>query len=290
MSQDVTDRIQANLQDQLDKVQEENQRLIRELEEQKRLEENLRESEYQFRTLADGAPVLIWVTNTAGEIEFINRAYTEFFGVTLAQVQSISWQILVHPEDQVEYIEEYSFSHKQQRPFHAQARIYRKDSQWRWVESYGQPRFSEEGHFLGMAGSSIDITDRVDAINALSESEAKFRCVFESAAVGLAMVALDGNFVDVNEAYCRILGYSRDELLQISYFQVVHPDDAERNLRLIGQLLAQEIPLLVMKNRCIRKDGQTVWIRKSVSSVLGSNKMPKWFLMVVEKLPKHSGA
>lgn len=272
------------LEKRIQELEQEINRLSTELEERKRLEEILRESEYRFRSMADGTPVIIWVTNAAGNIEFINKAYAEFFGVTLAEVQSIGWQMLIHPDDQVGYVGEYLFCHQRHHPFHAQARIYRSDGKWRWIESYGQPRFSESGEYLGMAGSSLDITDRMEVEEALRESELKFHSAFDNAAIGFTMAAPDGRLMDMNEAYCRLTGYSRTELLGLDDFQLIHPRDAEKNIQLIGQLLANEIRSCVIEHRYVRKDGQPVWVRKSVSAVSNSNGEPRFIISLVEQL------
>lgn len=252
--------------------------------ERKRLEDALRESEYRFRTMANGTPIMIWVTDTSGELEFINQAYMDFFGITLEQIQDIGWKMLVHPDDIARYIDEFYFSFNQQRPFAAQARVYRQDGQWRWIESYGEPRFSESGDFLGMAGSSLDITERIEAEIALRESELKFHSAFENAAIGFAMTTTNGNYVDVNAAYCSLTGYSHDELLQHQYFELIHPEDVEENLRVAGQLLAGEISHYIVENRYTRKDGQAIWVRKSISAVYSPNGDPKWLLALVEDI------
>jgi PAS domain S-box-containing protein len=133
--------------------------IIRDISERKRTEEALKESEKRFRTMADGTPLIIWVTDPAGNIEFINQAYTDFFGATLEQVQNEGWQPLVHP-DTVDYIDLYLECLRDQRPFCAETRTLRKSGEWRWIISYAQPRFSESGDFLGMVGSSVDITEQ----------------------------------------------------------------------------------------------------------------------------------
>lgn len=252
--------------------------------ERKRLEEALRESEYRFRTMADGTPVMIWVTDGNGEIEFINRAYTDFFGLTGEQIQDIGWKMLIHPDDEIGYIDEYMLCLQEQRAFRAMARTYRHDGQWRWIESYGQPRFSETGTFLGMAGSSLDVTEALETEEALRESELKFQSAFQHAAIGFAMTDPSGNFLDVNPAYCSLTGYSRDELLQMGSFDLIHPDDYRKTIELAGQLIAKEIPYFVIENRYLRKDAEPVWVRESVSIVSGPDDEPKWMLILIEDI------
>jgi PAS domain S-box-containing protein len=119
----------------------------------------LRESEERFRTMADAMPVVIWLTDADGNTQFVNRAYTEFFGVTLEDVRSRGWQHVLHPDDAEAYVAEYMACLRERRFFRAEARVRRTDGEWRWVESVGQPRKSTSGTFLGIAGSSMDMTE-----------------------------------------------------------------------------------------------------------------------------------
>ena len=133
----------------------------------------LRESEERFRTMANGSPLMIWVHDADGNIEFVNQAYLDFFGVTPEMMQGRQWQPLVHPEDAPEYKKAFFGALRARRAFQIQARVKRYDGEWRWVMSYGSPRFSPSGEFLGIVGSSPDITDwkrTEDALAAVNEN------------------------------------------------------------------------------------------------------------------------
>ena len=146
--------------------------LVHDVSAAKRAEEALRESEERFRAMADGTPLIIWVTDPAGRIQFVNRAYSEFFGTTLEEVQRQGWQPLIHPEDAPTYVETFFDCLRKQKEFHAQTRVQRVDGEWRWVTSYGKPRFSPSGQFLGIAGSSPDVTERKQSEEALQKANA----------------------------------------------------------------------------------------------------------------------
>jgi PAS domain S-box-containing protein len=128
--------------------------------EREHAEKALRESEERFRAMADGTPVMIWVDGPHGEVEFINRAYRDFFGVTLEQVQEDSWWSALHPDDLETYAAAFQAALRDQAPFHATARVMNASGEWRWIESHGAPRFAPDDRFLGIVGSSLDITDR----------------------------------------------------------------------------------------------------------------------------------
>lgn len=136
--------------------------MITDITARKRAEDALRESEERFRLMADGTPVLIWVHDQAGRLQFVNLAYCDFFRITIDQVRNDGWHPLVHPEDLPGYTGAFSQCHRERKSFKAQARVLRSDGQWRWVESQAVPRWSAGGEFLGMVGSSMDITERKD--------------------------------------------------------------------------------------------------------------------------------
>ncbi len=119
----------------------------------------LRESEERFRTMADISPLMTWMTDPEGRLHFVNRAYTAFFGIGPDAVPSADWRVLVHPEDAEIYTLAFLEASRQHCAFHAQARVRRHDGVWRWIESYGAPRISPTGEFLGMVGNSPDITE-----------------------------------------------------------------------------------------------------------------------------------
>ena len=133
-------------------------------------EEKLRESEERFRTIADSSPVMIWVTDDAGRIEFVNRSYLDFFGITRDRAAQLEWSEIVHSDDR-EYLKAFSAALRERQPLHARARVKRHDDQWRWIESRGNPRLGLAGEVTGYVGSSADITELIKSQEALREAD-----------------------------------------------------------------------------------------------------------------------
>jgi PAS domain S-box-containing protein len=123
-------------------------------------QEELLESERRFEVMADSVPVIIWVTDADGRLEFVNREYERFFGMSEADVRGAGWQPLIHPEDKQAYVDSFLNALKAGQPFVSTARVQRDDGQWRWVNSFGTPRFSADGRVVGMVGASPDITEQ----------------------------------------------------------------------------------------------------------------------------------
>jgi PAS domain S-box-containing protein len=213
--------------------------LVIDITQRKQVEESLRESEKRFRTMADGTPVIIWVANAQDRIEFINRAYCEFFGVTLEQLQSQGWQPLVHPDDHAQYVEVFIDCLRERKTFHGEARVRRSDGEWRWVESVGQPRFSSSGEFIGFVGSSMDITARkqaereqMAAIARAEQNQLILDAVIQQMPAGIILTDASGSVAKNNTEMDRIWRRSMQpsENIEAHGYRAFHPDGREYKL------------------------------------------------------------
>jgi len=134
-------------------------------------EARLRDSEARFRTMADGSPVIIWAMDRYGAIEFVNKAFREFFGVTPERVRHDAWRGLLHPDDAARYMNAYQDAVEKRTQFRAQARVRSASGEWRWIDSSATPRIGPNGQFLGYVGVSPDVTALVDAQDALRQAD-----------------------------------------------------------------------------------------------------------------------
>ena len=125
---------------------------------------------------------------------------------------------------------------------------------------------------------------RLQDLEALRESEERFRATFEQAAVGIAHVAPDGRWTRVNQRLCELLGYTPDELLQRSLQDITHPDDRDADRDFERQMLAREMSHFATEKRCIRKDGSVIWTALTVSLVWDAAGTPKYFIWVIEDI------
>ena len=124
---------------------------------------------------------------------------------------------------------------------------------------------------VGGAGSDrvgllfTDVTDQKEAERSVRESEARFRGTFENAAVGIAHVGLDGQWLRVNDRLSEIVGYTRDELLGLTFQDITHPDDLGLDLEQFERLLAGEVDHYQLEKRYLHRDGHAVWINLTVA-------------------------
>ncbi|MCA8932569.1 MAG: PAS domain S-box protein, partial [Rhodospirillaceae bacterium] len=151
----------------------------------------------------------------------------------------------------------------------------------RGVLASGQPMMAEDGTKLGAVVSLTDVTERIEYRHRIEESEQRFRGAFETAPHGMALVDTDGRFLAANDALCKMLGYSTEELLRTDFQSITDPEDLQVDLGYVRRMLAGEIRSFQMEKRYIHKDGHTIWGLLSVSLVRALDGSPIHFVSQV---------
>ncbi|MEP0885461.1 PAS domain S-box protein [Trichocoleus sp. ST-U3] len=147
-----------------------------------------------------------------------------------------------------------------------------------WFEVHAYP--SREG----LSVYFRNISDRKRAEEALRESEERFHQAFENAAIGMALVSLDGHWLQVNRSLCEMLGYSEQELLALTFQAVTHPDDLHIGLNYFQQMLSGEIRSCQFEKRYLHKLGHTVWGMLSSSIIRDEQNQPLYIVTQIEDI------
>src|SRR6266566_4308889 len=172
----------------------------------KQAEDALRESEERFRTVANAAPVMIWMSGTDKACNFFNKGWLDFTGRTMEQELGNGWAEGVHADDLDRCHKVYESCFDARQPFTMEYRLRRHDGEYRWILDIGTPRFASDGAFLGYIGSCIDITER-------KRGEEKFRLVLDAAPNAMIMVDSAGVISFANARAETVFGYSLSELI-----------------------------------------------------------------------------
>jgi PAS domain S-box-containing protein len=132
----------------------------RQLESQRQIERVLRASEERFRSLADNAPVLIWMSGLRNEAVYFNKPWLDFSGRSLEEELGFGWIESIHPEDRQACVDTCDEAFARREPLTLQFRLRRHDGEYRWILDNGIPYFGTDGAFSGYVGSCVDITPR----------------------------------------------------------------------------------------------------------------------------------
>jgi len=257
---------------------------IRDVSERRQAEEALHASELRYRRLFEAAQdgILILDAKT-GQITDVNPFLLDLLGYSYDEfVEKLLWEIGLFKD-----IKEckLAFQELQEKEYirYEYLPLETKDGRSIAVE------FVSNVYGLGGGTRVIqcnirDISERKRADDALRVSEETNRVTFEQAAVGIAHLAPDGRWLEVNQKFCDIVGYTREELLKMSYQDITHPDDLAADLDLVGKALAGEIETYSLEKRYVRKDQAVIWINLTASLVRTDSGEPRYFISIVQDI------
>ncbi len=161
------------------------------------------------------------------------------------------------------------------------ARLRAKDGSIRHVEISSSVCF-RAGEFANTRCFTVDVTDKALADEALREAKERLSATYDSVLAGIAEVDEDGRFVRVNEAFCAITGYSREELLNRKIADVTHPEDVAREHAKFAAQVHGDVDSYQTEKRYVRSDGETIWVDVTSSTVRGSDGMFAYGVRMVQ--------
>ncbi len=148
----------------------------------------------------------------------------------------------------------------------------------RWLHGQGSPELHAADGSVRWDGLLLDISEKKAAELALAESERRFRSIFLDSPAGVALVALDGRYLAVNPAFSEIFGYSTQELLAATFFDLTHPDDRDLSRRNMQRVIEGEGRRVRFDKRYLHKDGRTIWAEVTSELVHGPAGEPVHFV------------
>ncbi len=219
-----------------------------------------------------------------GTVVSWNRGAEALFGYSSEEMIGKSSAILAPLDRREEVVNTLGIIHQGRAASPFETISHRKDGSAVHVSICVSPVRNTAGEVAGCSAIFRDISQRVLAERKFLESEERFRDVFENAPFGMCVIALNGQFLQVNEAFCSMLGYSGAELCASKWTGVLHPDEREISRGRVEKLLASADRGLDGERRFIHSNGKVVWGRIRVSLSRDSSGSPSYFLIHAEDI------
>lgn len=252
----------------------------------KRLESEL----HRFKTVMAAVPDFIYHFDLEGRFTYVNQSLLDLWRKTHEEALGKNFHELDYPPELASklqrQIQEVIATH---RPLKDET-SYTSAIGSREYEYIFFPLLAGDGSVEAVAGVTRDITDRRQAEQALRESEARFRAMFEQAHIGIVQIAADGHFLAVNPGACAFGGYTESELLRLTVQDVTHPADLAKEEELTARLIAGEIADYALEKRFVRKDGEVVWGNMTATLVRNAAAQPLYVLAIVEAIGERKSA
>ena len=232
--------------------------LLTDIDERKRAEDALRESERESRLIVDSIPGFIAAFTPGGEVEFVNRPTLEYFGKTLEELKRWGTGGETHPEDLPRVVEVFTRSIVSGDPFEFEVRARRFDGVYRWFQSRGFPLRDTNGHIVRWYNLLIDIDERKRAEEALAASERNLKLTIDTIPALAWSARPDGSAEFFNQHYLDFIGLSAEQASGWGWTAAVHPEDVNGLAATWQRIMASEAPGEA-EARLRRYDGDYRW-------------------------------
>ena len=194
------------------------------------------------------------------------------------------WSKALHPADRERAQAEVQGALRDEKPFDTEFRIVWPDGTVRTIRASAQSFRGADGRPLRMVGVNLDVTPHTQAEEQLRFSEERFRSALQNSPIGMALVAPDGRWLEVNPMLCGIVGYSREEMLSRDFQSITHPDDLAADRVHLGQMLARETDACQIEKRYVHKSGRIVWIQLNASLICNPDGAARHFVCQIQDI------
>jgi diguanylate cyclase (GGDEF)-like protein/PAS domain S-box-containing protein len=241
-------------------------------------------SEELFRSLAAHTPVGLFVSAANGQCTFVNQRWCELTGLSQEAALDDGWIDALHPDDRERVLAEWAAAADAGRDSVSEYRFLHTDGTEKWIQGFAAAHRDADGQVVGWVGTCLDLTERKIAEAATAEVDELFRVAFDNAPIGVALLTPDGHWRHVNKALCELLHYSPEELQELTFADITHPDDLAANLERSRRQREEEEWEPRIEKRYIRSDGAVVWVALTNEIVRDASGEQLYFVAQIEDI------
>jgi diguanylate cyclase (GGDEF)-like protein/PAS domain S-box-containing protein len=226
---------------------------------------------------------LVQVSSPNGLIRYANRAWLETLDYSATDIQRLLMLDIVHPDHEQHLSEVIRDVTRGQAAREFTTVLVKRSGEQLPVAGRMDCQESDRDSFLILAAMR-DLGTELAASAALDDITAQFQSAFESPAIGMALQSLDGRWQAVNDALSGMLGYSSEDLIQMSFHDITHPDDLDKNVEELQRLMTGAAKRFQMDKRYIHRDGSVVSVILTVSAVTDRDGAPRRFVSQIQDI------
>ncbi|HEY6008678.1 MAG TPA: PAS domain S-box protein [Geobacteraceae bacterium] len=208
-------------------------------------------------------PALVWRAGTDAGCDYFNQTWLAFTGRTLDEERGEGWTAGVHPEDLDQCLKTYRNAFSSRQPFSREYRLRRHDGEYCWIIDHGKPLYDHHDKFIGYIGTCYDVTEHKRAVEALSQSEKRFRELSENTSDWVWEVDDTMRYVYASPKVTELLGYAPADVLGKSPFDFMIPGDAARLRPGFEDFVKSPRPFKGLENVNVHRDGSLVVLETS---------------------------
>ena len=264
------------------------------LSERKEAERKLKESEERLRLSTNIAGIAVWEYDFIANKMERSTNHDQLYGLKPKDIYTYETFLnTIHPDDRERcnaiLIESFEPGGSDQYEFDYRVIWPDKSVHWLWI--FGEvTEKDEKGKASFIRGCLMDITERKQIEESLRESREKLYLTIDNSPLGVCSNDLKGNFISTNQTYERMLGYSKDELKKLNFFDITHPDDRPDNRSLFNKMTSAKKTGFAMEKRYIRKDGSIINVFVHAGVIRNTKGNPAYGLAFVEDITKRKKA
>lgn len=231
-------------------------------EDQQEIAKKLRQSEENWKQLAESIPALVWAGDSDGSVYYYNRQWEEYTGVPRrAMVENEFWRRVVHPEDLSKALSLWETAVKEKKPYTLEYRLCNRFGEYKWFLSKVVPVKDKNGAIIRWFGTETDINDQKVIAQEIEKREARFRALIENSSDAIVLMDEHGKMLYSSPSTKRITGYTAEERLGKSAYDAIYPRDKAKVKEFIQNLVqSPEDKLVSIIYRRINKDGSIPWM------------------------------